>query len=491
MEKKTKVYPLKNVILHIVAISMAMVFIICVATMAMEYHVLVNMKATIEKNDIFAHYYEIGDELNNTLTEYIHTNQEAKKEVCLQRKEELATAAEEMKNAFQDPQFLDNYYLTDTCLEVVEELLATSQSLLSSEQMKNYEEYEKIYRYIKENKNVLNSIRADVISETYDLQFEAWKSQFLVILAIMVLSGIYLFVFSRKMIQEILLPITILTEKARCFKNGNHNGKHMEEKMPNTKIGITETNVLTNTFFEMARTIDQQMQQLKDKIKLDQKLHQLEMQNMQIQMSLTETKMQLIQSMISPHFLFNCLNTLSSLAYFEKASKTREASQKIARYLRDSLGLVGKNLAIQDEVIHTQHYIEIQQMRFGERIQFSIQCDEKCHSFQVPAMILQPLVENSISHGLKNLWKDGKIDIEIEDREEEILLKVEDNGQGMEEEKLKKIREELSQPFEPGRHTIGLHGVASRIKMFFKEKAAIQLNSISGQGTQVLIEIKK
>lgn len=487
MGEKIRLYPLKNVILRIVAISMAVVFILCMATMAMEYRVLVNMKNTIEKNDIFAHFYETGEELNTALSDYFHTNQAAKREVCLEQKEKLETVSQEMRDAFLDPQFQDNYYLTGSCLEIVEELLQTSQSLLSEEQMKYYEEYEKVYGYIKENKNILNSVRADLISKACNRQFEAWRKQFFAIVLLVAATGFYLFAFSRRMIQDILRPIMILTEQARSFQNGNH----MEAKMPEARIGITETAILTETFLEMAKTIEKQMRQLKDKIDLDRKLHQLEIQNMQMQMSLTETKMQLIQSMISPHFLFNCLNTLSSLAYFEKASKTREASQKIARYLRDCLGFVGQKVKICEEVIHTQHYIEIQQMRFGDRIQFSIACDEACESFQVPAMILQPLVENSISHGLKDLWQDGQVCVEIEDSEEAVCLKVEDNGEGMEEERLREIREEIAQPFEPGRHTIGLHGVASRIKMFFGERATIQINSISGQGTQVVIAIKK
>lgn len=485
MKRKARLRPLKNVVLRIVGVSMGIIFVFCMVMMAVEYRVLANMKGTIEKNNSFVSYYEKGEELNNTLADYIHTQQEGKKEMCRQLKQEFSGASEEMSETFEDAQFLDNYYLTDSYLDLVEKLLQTNESVLSQEQLKTYEDCKRVYGYIKENKNMLNSIRADIISRTYVSQFETWKKQFLFFAAIMALCGIYLFRFSSQMIRDILHPITFLTKQAERFRDGTYPA----EQGQNMCSDVEETNILTAAFFEMAKTIRQQMQQLQEKMKGEQRLHQLEMQNMQIKVSLAETKMQLIQSMISPHFLFNCLNTLSGMAYFEKAPKTRESSQKIARYLRDSLALVGKNIPIREEILHTQHYIEIQQIRFGDRIQFSTVCEKTCDEFVVPAMILQPLVENCISHGLKNLWKEGQVFLSVQRDHNRILLCVKDNGAGMDRERLSQIRQELAQPFDPGKHTIGLHGVASRIKMFFRERVSMELKSVKGEGTEVLIEI--
>ena len=113
--------------------------------------------------------------------------------------------------------------------------------------------------------------------------------------------------------------------------------------------------------------------------------------------------------------------------------------------------------------------------------------EKECEDFLVPAMILQPLVENAVSHGMKDREEGGTVEIRIFQKAGQIRIVVEDNGNGMREEELRQIQKEISQPFKPGEHTIGLHSVAARIKAYYGDAAQIELFSRRGEKTRVII----
>lgn len=139
---------------------------------------------------------------------------------------------------------------------------------------------------------------------------------------------------------------------------------------------------------------------------------------------------------------------------------------------------IGKTIPIREEVEHTKEYIKIQQLRFGKRISFEIICDRECEGQKIPALILQPLVENSLSHGLKNCRGGGLIQIDIHKiQKEEIAIEVRDNGEGISEEQMKQVEEELKKPFESGQKGIGLRSIAYRLNDFFKNRSSVHLEA--------------
>lgn len=487
MKREGRIQPLRKMIFRIMAVSIVLVCILSIIMMAVEYHMLGSMKATIEKSNVFADYYDRLEQLHISLADYVHTNQQEKREECEALQNALGAYSRQMKEEFENPQFLDNYYLTESYLDAVQMVLDTSAALLSEPEMEIYQDCEKVYGYLKDNENNLNSVRSKTISDTYEQQFNTWKKQFFLIVLTMLLVGGYLFLFSNQMIQKILKPLTMLTDQVRQFEKGNRTISLITEG----DMEIEETKILTAAFMKMTATIERQFKELKEKMALDKKLHEANLQNTQVKIALAETKVQLIQSMISPHFLFNCLNTLSGMAYFEDAPRTREASIKIAQYLRNSLSLVGKSISVKEELTHTLDYLEIQKLRFQEKLSYTIRCERKCETLRLPAMILQPLVENSISHGLKNSWQGGNIEIFVEKQEGALYLKVCDNGKGIEEKRLEEIKAGLKEPFEPGKHTIGLYGVASRLRNYFQNRVSIEVESVLGEGTSILITIKE
>lgn len=192
--------------------------------------------------------------------------------------------------------------------------------------------------------------------------------------------------------------------------------------------------------------------------------------------------------MINPHFLFNCLGTVSSMAILENAPRTQDISTRIARYLRSSIDLVGSRIPLSEEIKLLNQYIYIQSIRFGDRIATCINCDPCCEAVIVPAMLLQPIVENSIVHGLRTCLQGGKIDIAIFSQDNEHMhILIKDNGSGIEPERLEHLRTTIHKPFQSNQDCIGLHSVISQLDIMFDKCYTIEIESTPGQGTQTQI----
>ena len=116
-------------------------------------------------------------------------------------------------------------------------------------------------------------------------------------------------------------------------------------------------------------------------------------------------------------------------------------------------------------------------MRFNKRIAFEVVCSENCMKKEIPAIILQPLVENALSHGLKNCRQGGKVQVQIFQEGEDVVMEVADNGEGISQEQIVRIEEKMKKPFDTGERGIGLRSVAYRLNYLFGDRASLHLRS--------------
>lgn len=497
MKLSEKTCSIRQNLFRVVLASISALVAVCFIMLAADYQSLANMRHTIDRTSIFNSFYDQCSALSLSLGEYLRNPGDEQRTACSDDAASLEKASAEMAHVFKNPRFIDNSILTGNLTACVRELL---QGNVSSRQKELFRTCEKLLTYLDNNRNDLASLSTESISKSYQSQFRMWQTRFLLLILLLSSFAVYISLSATDLIRGILKPILDLTQKARLFMEQTQpeSGHRPEIKAGSTDPEIkymhsvpqmTETQLLTDSFNVMTQTIQKQMTQLQDKIVLDQKLHELQLQNINMQLSLTEAKMQLIQSMISPHFLFNCLSTLAGTAYLEHAPRTRDISLKMAVFLRDSLGLVGQKITMAREFEHTVHYIEIQKIRFGDRILFETELNKDCENIMIPAMILQPLVENAISHGVKNRMTGGLIRIAAGRTGEQCCLSVSDNGEGIDSVQLNKIRSEIDRSFEPGVHTIGLHSVASRIQASFPGTGKTVILSSPAGGTRIEIRI--
>lgn len=241
-----------------------------------------------------------------------------------------------------------------------------------------------------------------------------------------------------------------------------------------------EFSVLGDTFNTMLDTIKSQISQIKEDSRVKQQLQSAEVENLRISSALQSSQLRFLQSRINPHFLFNTLNMISQTAHLENAEKTAMLMEATAEFLRYNLGKTTKMVTLHDEVENTQNYVFIQQCRFGERIAFGFDIDADCEPQQIPCMILQPLVENSVVHGVESMVSGGRVMVRLFATSTHNCLEVEDNGVGIAPDTLAAQRKIISNEYDDGEH-IGLQNVYRRISLFFDGEVDFIIESAPGR----------
>ena len=217
---------------------------------------------------------------------------------------------------------------------------------------------------------------------------------------------------------------------------------------------------------------------------------------------ITDAHFKALQEQIKPHFLFNTLNTGAGLAMMEGADRTCYFLEQVADFLRYNIQHPGQDATIKDEIGMLDNYIYIMEVRFGNRYEFIKEIDEDALSHKMPNMILQPLVENCIKHGLKDITENGKIKItvKVNDHSGETEITISDNGCGFDPEIKKKILDAKesggtvivkSDEINQNEHiSTGLINVIARLKFYFKRDDVFSiLDNEEGKGTTFFIKI--
>ncbi len=195
-----------------------------------------------------------------------------------------------------------------------------------------------------------------------------------------------------------------------------------------------------------------------------------------------------LRHQINPHFLFNTLNMISQTAYLEGCEQTVSLIETTAHLLRYSLDYVEREVTLQQELEALEHYVNLQEQRFAGKIQFRFVLDESFHKMKIPSLILQPLVENAISHGGVMYREDGEILIQTrrEPEKKRVRISVIDNGIGMDPIKRKQVDSAMR---EGGLNAenIGLTNVFFRLAIFYHQQSDIEITSVPGVRTEIAL----
>ena len=205
--------------------------------------------------------------------------------------------------------------------------------------------------------------------------------------------------------------------------------------------------------------------------------------------------LRLLQEQINPHFLYNTLDTIVWLIEGNDSDKAVNMVMSLSEFFRLVLSKGKEYITIQEEELHIKSYLEIQQVRYRDILDYEIDIAPELYQYKILKLTLQPLVENSLYHGIKYKRAKGKIWIMGEMKrgelpeKDQILLCVQDNGVGMDEEELNRLREEISKPCKETEKGFGLANVNERIRMNFGMEYGMTIESEKGGGTKVSIVI--
>jgi two-component system sensor histidine kinase AlgZ len=186
-----------------------------------------------------------------------------------------------------------------------------------------------------------------------------------------------------------------------------------------------------------------------------------------------ESELKALKAQINPHFLFNSLNSISALATVD-GLRAREMCIKLSDFLRSTLKLAEKqSISLADELALAKAYLEVEQVRFGTRLRVEIDADRDCDHCVVPSLLLQPLVENAVKHGIAGLVDGGTIRLEARCREGRLQLKIQNE-------------------FDPeapaaSRHGLGLRNVRDRLRALYENRARVDATAA---GDQFVVEVE-
>lgn len=201
----------------------------------------------------------------------------------------------------------------------------------------------------------------------------------------------------------------------------------------------------------------------------------------QIKEEANKAELKALQTKINPHFLFNALNAIASTTR-KNPEKARELIINLSNFMRHNLELSDEFIEIHKELQQVKDYVEIEKARFGSRLQVNYDIDEEV-SVKIPSLLIQPLVENAINHGVLKTKGPGTVTISVQDLGDQVRISVKDTGIGIDEGIIRNLYHD-----QVPAHKIGLYNVHQRVKLIYGEGVVIQRLD---PGTEVYFDVRK
>ena len=306
----------------------------------------------------------------------------------------------------------------------------------------------------------------------------------LVTLFLLLYVSIWMVYFSITTLRSLTDPIDKIIKNMNRIKQGTYDLTQISNVN-------TEMNALCIELEDMAGRVQENISYAKEKAELEKRVLEQQNENLKKDELLAQSELKILQNQINPHFLFNTLNMIYKMAYQEGAMQTSELMEKTSQLLRYGLDSANKISDLHKELKAIENYNYIQEKRYGGRIHFLIEQEEDVENIAMPSMILQPLVENAVTHGLKDVTEDGEVSIEVGSYQDEVIISIADNGVGISPQKLEKLILNDFQVDEDERSHLGLYNVTKRLKAFFHDRVKIIVDSDIDCGFEITIRIRE
>ena len=304
------------------------------------------------------------------------------------------------------------------------------------------------------NMVVVNSMDSLVL-ESHNLHYLAWF--------ILLLIGVILIFLDTLVFHNFTNPIYRLLRTMEKFGKGDYNARAQEE-------GIGELKNVSIHFNIMADKLQEQMEEIRRNEREKQKMEK-----------------KLLQSQINPHFLYNTLDSIIWMAEGKKYEDVVLMTASLARLLRQSISNEDETVLIGQEIQYVKSYLTIQKMRYKDKLEFAINVDPSINSVHIVKLVLQPIVENAIYHGLKYKESKGMLTVNGYQKDGNAVIEIADDGVGMDEETLNRIFEKHKVNYRS--NGVGVYNVQRRLCMYYGKEYGLSYKSEKGKGTTVTVVI--
>ena len=217
------------------------------------------------------------------------------------------------------------------------------------------------------------------------------------------------------------------------------------------------------------------------------RIQELMEQNQREQEEKRKSELRALQSQINPHFLYNTLDSIIWMAEGKKHEEVVLMTSSLARLLRQSITNEDELVTVESELSYARSYLTIQQMRYKDKLSFLVEADSEVLPMRIIRLILQPLIENAIYHGIKYKESPGQILVRAYKEEDQLILLIRDDGVGMDEEVLKHIFDRHKVNYQS--NGVGVYNVQQRIRLYYGQEYGIRYESRPGEGTTARITL--
>ena len=271
--------------------------------------------------------------------------------------------------------------------------------------------------------------------------------------------------------RSVLKKLGEIKESMKEVANGNFD----------SRIEVTDADDISQlalAFNDMSQRISELMAELVEK----------ERMRSNAELQVLEYKYRALETQIRPHFIYNALEVISSMAKIKGETEMIDIVQTISRYFRNiTQSTTDQFITVQQEFDRLQDYTRIYQFMHGDRLKTVFSARETARNAMIPTMILQPVVENSLKYGLRSQEEDSEIRVHAYTQDGKLLITIRDNGKGLTQEQMEKL--EKGETAESSSSGIGMANVRQRLKLIYGDKSSISFRNRTAGGVKVTIEI--
>ena len=438
-------------------------------------------ESNVELNDL----NEALTNVQTSLTKYLNTKSSDSMEEYFRCEQEFTELVNNLNGKIYDESSMilekNIKSMSESYLDLTNQAIQAKRGRNVEKYRKRYESASELYQYIVTYITSWNNEQFQANTDNYKLlskslyQFEAISNCLLVILIL----GNLMFIIG--LIGNLTKPLKYLSKAANEVAEGN-----FDAELPKVQYN-DEVGVVTKAFNTMVVSIKDYIEKLKISMETESALRENELK---MEAHLKDAKLKYLQAQINPHFLFNTLNAGAQLAMMEGADRTYQYVQNVADFFRYNIKKTDDVVTLKEEIELIDCYIYILNVRFSGDIHFKKQMDESLLDVKVPGMILQPIVENSVNYGIRNIDWQGEISLSVYREQDNACISIKDNGIGMSQKKIEEIlsgslkKEELS----GDSNGVGMDNVVNRLKLFSGKEDVIHIISPGeNKGTETII----
>ena len=485
--KKWMSMTLQQKLIALFCLTSAVVLAVNLYTYAVISRMMGRVEAVYLSNVNLNDLSEGLDNLQVAMSDYLRTKSSDAMEQYYRSEQDYRELLDTLNRQATDNEILltekNIYGLSQSYLELTSEIVQAKRGRNVEKYASLYGEASELYDEVNTFIYSLNNEQFKNNSVTYRALVESMRYMELITIIVLLLvlfGNASLIVMSTKMITE---PLKLLAETADEVAKGNFEVAQLPVQH------MDEVGIVTGAFNQMVTSIRNYIEQLRQTLERENQLKEREflMQN-----HLKDAQLKYLQAQINPHFLFNTLNAGAQLAMMEDAEKTEQFLLNVSEFFRYNVRGDDQPVTLGEEIRLVDNYVYILNVRFAGEILFEKDVDESLNQVHVPGMILQPLVENAVNYGIRNIdWK-GRIELTVCRRDDQISISVWDNGAGMTKERIAQVLSGEIADEVPSSNSngVGMQNVIKRLNLFFNDQAQMDIYSEGlNMGTEVVITI--